>query len=90
MSPTAVNISDNPKIRNCGVIQKIDIVSFKFTAESLLLFSVMAAETIEKVERKRPKPIRFKGEIPEVWPVNFLANGTKKVSYKGTMKMSIM
>ncbi|KAG7031345.1 hypothetical protein SDJN02_05385, partial [Cucurbita argyrosperma subsp. argyrosperma] len=68
MSPTAVNISDNPKIRNCGVIQKIDIVWFEFTAESLLFFSIIAAETIENVERKRPKPIRFKGEIPErIW-----------------------
>lgn len=76
----AVNISDNPNIKNCGVIQKMDKVWLRFTAASLLFFSITAAATMEKVARKRPKPIRRKGEIPDSWPVIFLANGTKKVS----------
>lgn len=80
MRPTAVNISDSPKIMNCGVIQKMDRVWLRFTAASLLFFSMRAAETIEKVARKRPMPIRCKGEIPDSWPVILLAKGTKRAS----------
>jgi hypothetical protein len=67
---------ENPKIKNCGVIQKMDNV----LSESLLFFSIMAAATIENVATKRPNPIRCKGEMPDSWHVIFLAKGTKKVS----------
>lgn len=58
----------------------MDNVLSRFRAESLLFFSMIAAATIENVAKKRPKPILFKGEIPDSWPVIFLAKGTKKVS----------
>jgi len=40
----------------------------------------MAAETMEKVERKSPIPIRVNGGIPELCPVSLRAKGTKKES----------
>ncbi|KAG5525715.1 hypothetical protein RHGRI_032122 [Rhododendron griersonianum] len=80
MRPTAVNISESPKITNCGVIQKMEITLFSSTYEFLLLFSIRAAKTMEKVATKRPNPILCRGWIPDSWPVIFLAKGTKKAS----------
>jgi hypothetical protein len=54
-------------------------ILFEFTTESLLFFFIMAAETIENFTKKRPNPMQCKGEIPDPWPVIFLAKGTKKV-----------
>ncbi|KAL0326458.1 UNVERIFIED_CONTAM: hypothetical protein Sradi_5215100 [Sesamum radiatum] len=64
MSPTTVNISESPKIRNCGAIQKMESLSFSFKAEFLLLCSIIAAETMEKVAMKRPIPTLWRGVIP--------------------------
>ena len=74
-----MNISDKPKIRNCGAIQKMVRVSF-INADFRLLFSTIAAETIEKVAINSPIPTLCREVIPESLPVIRRAIGTKTVS----------
>lgn len=67
-------------MRNCGAIQKMEIVLLDVKAMFLLLFSTIAAETMEKVTVKRPMPMRWRGDTPEVFPVSLRDKGMKKSS----------
>lgn len=53
-----------------------------------LIHITIAAVTMEKVTVNSPTPMRCRGVIPELIPVNPLTNGTNRSSYSGTSKIS--